>query len=267
MYTLKKHKRRGAEGFKDFVRNLETFPAPTVKEMLQLGLIEDPVYLKWAMENRISFQYLANLDTEHLMLIYKEVPNSLNILIMALKDSPEENILLPKLPEGFQRQYRDEKEYAQVSISQKVQARHKMMNIMFKLEEEGEIDPFVWNLPPVAVLQGESHSIDDDGDFVQYYTEPYQQVLALKGPLEEGLRAGSWKHYYPNSELIAEGFYVSGQKAGQWTFYYPDKKTWMEGPFVDGLKEGVWKEFTADGRMKEVLYKKGSVILPGREQR
>lgn len=263
MYTLKKHKKRGAEGFKDFVRNLETFPAATVKEMLQLGLIEDPVYLKWAMENRISFQYLVNLETEHIMMIYNNVPNSLQILVMSLKDSADEEKFLAKLPEALQRQYNDEKEFTQVSAAQRVQARHKMMNTMFELEASGDLNPFVWRLPPVRVLQGEDHSTNENGEFIQYYTPPLEDTVALQGPLEEGLRAGLWKHYYPNGELIAEGHYVSGEKAGPWKFYYPDKSLWMEGTFQEGLKEGPWKEYDTQGRSREVLYKKGSLISNG----
>jgi hypothetical protein len=260
MYTLRKHKKRGAEGFKDFVRNLESFPAATVKEMLQLGLIEDPVYLKWAMENRISFQYMINLDPEHIMMIYRKVPNSLQVLVMALKNSPDEQSLMAKLPEALQRQYNDEKEYSQVTAAQRVQARHKMMSVMFKLEKSGELESFVWNLPPVKVLQGEDNSLDEDGNYIQYYTPPQDDIIALKGPLEEGLRAGAWQHFYPNGELIAEGHYVDGEKAGPWKFFYPDKKLWMEGVFVEGLKEGSWKEYDSQGRSREAQYKKGSLI-------
>lgn len=265
MYTLKKHKKRGAEGFKDFVRNLETFSASTVKEMLQLGLVEDPVYLKWAMENRISFQYLLSLDEEQIMMIYRKIPNGLQIFLMALKDSAEEKELLEKLSESLQRQYRDEKEYTQASASQRVQARHKMMNTMFELEASGELGPFVWKLPPVKVLQGENYDIDKNGNFIQYYTSPFEEVVALQGPLEEGLRAGLWRHFYPNAQLIAEGHYVSGEKAGAWKFFYPDQKVWMEGTFVEGLKEGAWKEYNSKGDSRDFFYKKGS--LTSSEQR
>lgn len=261
MYTLKKHKKRGAAGFKDFVKNLETFPANTVKEMLLLGLIEDPVYLKWAMENRISFHYLTQLSSADVMTIFQNINSSLEILVMALKDSKEEeDFIKSKFPSALQKQYYEEREYVNPDTTQRTQARTKLMNTLFKLEETGILEKFTWNIPPVKILEGEELKLEEDGQSSLYYTPPYENIMALKGPIEKGLREGLWHHYYPNAELIAKGHYVSGEKAGNWTFYYPDKSLWLEGKFVDGLKEGLWKEYTPQGQFTEIKYQKGKAI-------
>lgn len=261
MYTLKKHKKKGVEGFKDFVKNLETFPASTVKEMLLLGLIEDPVYLKWAMENRISFQYLLSLSQANAMTLFKNINMSFELLAMAFKNTPEEDSFIKqKLPSSLQKQYFQESEYIEPTPQQKVQARTRLMNTLFKLEETGVFEKFTWKIPPVSVLEGEDLKPLEDGEFGVYYTSPLENVLALKGPIEKGLRAGLWGHFYPNGELIAKGFYVSGEKAGQWTFFYPNKSLWLEGKFVDGQKDGLWKEYAADGSFVEIKYQKGNVI-------
>lgn len=260
MYTLKKHKKKGAEGFKEFVKNLETFPAATVKEMLLLGLVEDPVYLKWAMENRISFNYLTKLEAADFMTLFQNINSSLEILIMALKGTTEEEeIIKGKLPSPLQKQYYAESEYLNPDHSQKTLARNRLMNTLYALEEKGILDKFSWKIPPVKVLEGEDLKQESDGQYYLYYTEPHEKVVALKGGMEKGLRAGQWLHFYPNSELIAKGVYVSGEKAGSWTFYYPNKNIWLEGKFVDGLKEGHWKEYTLQGDVSEVQYVKGKV--------
>lgn len=261
MYTLKKHKKKGAAGFKEFVKNLETFPASTVKEMLLLGLVEDPVYLKWAMENRISFQYLLNLSEEDVMTLFQNINKSFEILAMAFKNTSEEDDFIKgKLPSSLQKQYYQESEYINPTLQQKIQARTKLMNTLYQLEESGVFEKFSWKIPPVSILEGEELKPLEDGQYGLYYTEPYENVLALKGPVEKGLRAGLWAHFYPNGELIAKGHYVSGEKAGSWTFFYPNKAMWLEGKFVDGLKDGSWKEYATDGTFVEIQYQKGRVI-------
>lgn len=261
MYTLKKHKKKGAAGFKEFVKNLETFPASTVKEMLLLGLVEDPVYLKWAMENRISFQYLLNLSEADVMTLFQNINKSFEILAMAFKNTNEEDdFIKSKLPSSLQKQYYQESEYINPTPQQKIQARTKLMNTLYQLEDSGVFEKFSWKIPPVNILEGEELKPLEDGQYGLYYTEPHESVLALKGPVEKGLRAGLWAHFYPNSELIAKGYYVSGEKAGSWTFFYPNKALWLEGKFVDGLKDGTWKEYAPDGTSVEIQYQKGRVI-------
>lgn len=258
MYTLNKHKRRGADGFKDFVKNLELFPSSTVRDMIFLGLLEDPVYLKYALENRISFNFFVSLEVDDVLKIYELLKGGLNVLVMALKGtSEEEEFITQKLPTPLQRQYWEEQEHTSVTVTQQDSARIMIMEKVLELEKRGELPKISWKMPPVKILEGQDYTIDDKGQFIQRYDNG---KTALKGTLEKRLRAGMWEHFYPNGKMFAKGYYVSGEKADEWTFFYPDGKIKSLGIFKDDKKHGVWKEYDREGREIHIEYQAGKVV-------
>lgn len=205
MYTLNKHKKLGVKGFKTFVKNLELFPEDTVREMTQVGLLEDPVYMKWALENKIEFSVFLNLDYEHILEVLNKLkPNALQSFVFALKNCPEENDFVEgKLPEKLRREYWDQVEFTPVTRRQQDTARVRILEIVFNMEVEGDIPSFNWKLPPREIFDGENIKVDEDGNYKMYYAD---KRIALEGKLENKLREGFWKHYYPNGVVMAEGY-------------------------------------------------------------
>ena len=138
MYTLFKHKRRGADGFKDFVRNLELFPGETVDRMIFLGLLEDPVYLRHALKNRIGFEYFMNLDVGDVLKVYREFKSRIKLFVMAFKNTEYENpFLRDKVPGAIAVQYKEESKIVPVTKSQQDAARIRIMEACLRLEKEG----------------------------------------------------------------------------------------------------------------------------------
>lgn len=259
MYTLSKHKKLGAKGFKKFVLNLELFPEDTVREMTQVGLLEDPVYMKWALENKVEFSLFVDLDYEHVLEVMDRLkPRGLQTIMFAMKNSKDENEFVEnKLPEKLQREYWDIHEITPVTKVQQDQARVRIMEILFDLEVEGEIPTFNWKIPPAKILEGHHISIDDDGNYKMFYEDGN---LALEGKVENKLREGFWKHYYPNGIVMAEGIYIQGEKEDEWSFYYPDGRDRSIGKFKMSLKDGIWKEIGKDGKVIQINYKAGAPV-------
>lgn len=79
----------------------------------------------------------------------------------------------------------------------------------------------------------------------------YESQEGLYGPLkaqafyENG--TGSYKEFYPNSGVKAEGLYEDGKSEGLWTFYHPNGKPQARGQYVDGVRTGKWEYFHEDG--------------------
>lgn len=259
MYTLSKHKKKGVDGFKEFVKNLELFPSKTVQNMIFIGLLEDPVYLKWALQNRISFQYFKELSPEDVMKIYDFIRMPLQTFISAMKsDNDEPAFVGEKLPEPLQRQYWEEREGLSVTFARQDQARISIMEKVLELEKRGILPKINWKIPPSDVLEGNSFEITDDGIYIQYYQNG---KFALRGMLENRLRAGTWEHFYPDGNIFAVGIYINGEKNDDWTFYYPDGCVKMQGSFKDDLREGKWVFFSQESDDESVVYfKEGKVI-------
>ena len=256
MYTLSKHKKLGAKGFKKFVLNLELFPEDTVRVMTEVGLLEDPVYMKWALQNKVEFSVFIDLDYEHVLDVMEKLkPRGLQTLMFALKNSKDENQFIEnKLPERLQREYWDIHEITPVTKGQQDQARVRIMEILFDLEVERDIPSFKWKIPPTKILEGDHISIDDNGNYKMFYEDG---KLALEGRVENKLREGFWKHYYPNGFVLAEGIYIQSEKQDEWSFYYADGRERSKGKYKSNLKEGIWKEIGKDGTSIQINYKAG----------
>ena len=252
MYTLSKHKRRGTDGFKDFVRNLELFPSETVDRMIFLGLLEDPVYLRHALKNRISFEYFTSLEVDDVLKVYRDFKSRIKLFVMALKNTEyEDQFLRHKIPRAIAVQYKEESSVTPVTKSQQDAARIRIMESCLKLEKKRDLAKINWELPPPRVVDGEIGQMDDKGNYVLRYLDG---TLALKGPLENRLRAGFWKHYYPNGKLIAEGIYLNGEKNDHWVFYYPNGAKKSEGQYKEDRQHGKWEEYDREGNVEIVNY-------------
>lgn len=256
MNTLNKHKKKGIEGFKKFVSSLEGMSEATRLKVVQVAILEDPVYLMAAMSNMTTFEYLFRFDGEEKQKILNSVPGDIKTLLFAIKGHPRETEFVTGLDNSTAVKYKDESEYFNSGgPGQAMTAQKSFVAAMRKLQEEFIIPSFEWKLPSESVMNGTSFdSASSNGPFMLKYDSG---ILALEGELEKKLRVGEWKHYYPNGELMAEGVYISSEKAGPWTFYYSNGNIKAKGEFRENLKEGEWEEYDREGEMFQVNYKRG----------
>jgi hypothetical protein len=259
MYTLTKHKKLGVKGFKTFVKNLELFPEHTVSTMTSIGMLEDPVYMKWALKNKIRFDNFLSLDYESVLKVLDKMkPTSIQSLVFAMKGHEEEDNFLKNNIEGKNLfQYNDFAEYITVTTKQFNIGKSRIMESMFELEMSGEIPSFSWSLPPENIIRGESHILAVDGSYILRYVSG---KIALEGQLTHMLREGVWKHFYPNGSLLAEGVYLQGEKSGDWILYYADGQEKSKGSYKNDLKHGVWKEIDPKGEILVIKYKEGAIL-------
>jgi hypothetical protein len=259
MYTLTKHKKLGIKGFKTFVKNLELFPENTISNMIAVGMLEDPVYMKWALKNKMKFDHFLQLDYESVLKVLDKLkPTSIQLLVFAIKGHKEELIFLKSNIEGKNlAEYNDLAEYATVTPQQLKIGKMRIMEAMFELEMNGDIPHFFWDLPPDDVMRGESHKLTADGTYIQTYVSG---KIALEGQLTHMLREGVWKHFYPNGVILAEGIYLQGEKSGDWTFFYTNGNQKSIGSFKNDLKHGEWKEIDPSGGTLILKYKEGQIL-------
>ncbi len=258
MYTLTKHKKLGLKGFKTFVKNLELFPEETVKTIISVGLLEDPVYIKWALKNKVGFHYFLKLDYESVLKVISKLGRSgLQLIVFAIKDHELEDEFLKKnMTEKVLFEYEELSKYTLVTEQESNIGKFRIMEVMLELEMNYEIPSFAWDLPSLEVMQGKSHRLGKDGSYLQKYLNGN---IALEGQLIHMLREGSWRHYYPNGSLMAEGIYLQGEKNGNWDFYHPDGSRKSVGSYKEDLKNGKWIEY-ANGEGLELKYKEGKLI-------
>lgn len=256
MNTLRKHKKNGEDGFKNFVASLEGMTEATRLKVVQVAILEDPVYLMAAMSNMTSFDYVFKFSSEETQKLYDNVGGGIQTLLFALYGHAKEGEFLNCLDDKTRSAYKDEKEYLKEPTSGQVEtARKSFLEAMRKLQKDFALPQFEWKLPSDEVISGSAFdNATSNGAFVLKYDSG---TLALEGELERKLRVGEWKHYYPNGQLMAEGIYVSSEKAGPWTFYYADGNLKGKGEFRENLKEGQWEEYDRDGVMIHVIYKRG----------
>lgn len=241
MKILDKYKKHFDLGFKDFVLKLDLLPPKIVKEMVSNGILEDPVYLQWAMENKHHFDYFIKLDKEDVLKVYRALSNPGILFLRALKGHAEEsNFITANLPGFILKQYINDREIEKVTIAHQEDARAKIMQAIFNLKDNGDLSTFDWKLPPADVMTGKSQNVDKFGLLKQYYSNG---VLAITGSIEKGKRSGVWKNYYNNGALYAEGVYKNGQKENEWRFYYLNGKLKEKGLYKEDLKTGEWIEY------------------------
>src|SRR3989339_1150598 len=255
MNILTKHKKNGLEGLKKFVQFLEIAPEQKARDILSMALLEDPVYMKWVMANMISFDFIKTLDGKELEKIYLQLANPIPTFVYALYKSEMEASILEKFNDSIRGRYKEELSLTkEVQRGKQIGCRNTIIEKIRALQKNRDITPFEWKIPEEKILLGPTGIISKDNQFSLFFENGQP---ALRGGLEKKLRAGLWKHYYPNGKLMAEGIYVDGEKMGEWKFYYADERIKAQGEFVENLKHGTWYEFEKDGKKVAVKYNRG----------
>ena len=254
MDILSKHKKLGAEGFKNFVVKLETMGAQARKTIIQNALLEDPVYMHWILKNVTNFNIFENLEWDDVEKVLDSIPNGIQQLVFAIKGSDKEDVIASKVPDSVKAIYNEEYEFSgTIDPPKRHASQQNMFSALRNYQKEDRI-PFNWQLPERNVLEGSNHKIESTGPFQLKFEN---DVLALKGQYEKRLRAGEWEHYYPNGQIMAKGIYVDGQKQGPWEFFFSDGSPMASGNYKDNLKEGDWMEYLRDGREVPITYSRG----------
>jgi antitoxin component YwqK of YwqJK toxin-antitoxin module len=69
----------------------------------------------------------------------------------------------------------------------------------------------------------------------------------MSGAYRNGQRIGTWRHYFANGDLRAEGEYMGGILHEPWVWYRKDGQVMQRGGFRQGEKHGTWQRWSADG--------------------
>ncbi len=255
MNILTKHKKNGHEGFIKFVNFLEIAPEQKAKDILSMALLEDPVYMKWVMANLMTFDFIKTLTEKDLSVLLNQLTNPIQTFLYALYKSSFETTVLEKFSSGMLAKYKEEMSFTkEVQKSKQTTCRNSIIEKIRALQKVRDITPFDWKIPRDKILEGTTAIISFDNQYALYFENGQP---ALSGKLEKKLRAGLWKHYYPNGKLMAEGIYLDGEKVDEWKFYYIDEKLKSQGIFVNNLKDGSWTEYEKSGEAKIVKYLRG----------
>jgi uncharacterized protein len=98
-----------------------------------------------------------------------------------------------------------------------------------------------------------------DGSWKEYYDDG---KLRAEGKYSKDVREGGWKFYHQNGMVSQEGNYMKGKPEGEWRWYYPDGETWREELYYNGLLDGLMTEYDESGN----VISKGEYI-EGKEDR
>lgn len=256
MSILYKHKKNGVGGFKRFVYNLEVTQGDTFNTIIQNALLEDPVYMKWIFSNIITHEYIFNYSKNHILEITDKIPNAIKILLLSFHGTPrEDEFIQEKLIDQLKKDYLENAALTtEIEPFEQTLAKTTIIKTLRGLQEANRIPPFPWKMPPGNILDGSAHKILTNGPFQLDFEKG---IPALRGQTKRKLRTGTWKHYYPNGDLMAEGSYQLGEKVGMWKFMYTNGKIKSQGEYAENLKQGQWVEYNKTGQSSTVHYNRG----------
>ena len=259
MQLLNKYKKDFDIGFKNFVKCLDILPTQAMNELVFHGLLEDPVYLKWALVNKLSFEYFLKLNNNDILKVFRNLKNPDTTFLYALKNHPEESdFIKSNFPQFILNEYLINRDTAKITVSMQQEARKEILKSLYELMENGKLDSFEWKLPPAEILSGIGHTLNQSGEYKQYYENG---ILAIQGYLDiRGNRTGIWKSFYPSGSLHSEGYYSVGQKHGPWYFHYLNGTVKSCGSFFHNVKNGDWLVFIPNRNCKTETYINGKLI-------
>lgn len=107
-------------------------------------------------------------------------------------------------------------------------------------------------------LEGVRREYSPDGSVEKSYIFRNGIMIGEGVVTEKGERDGSWKEYYDDGKLRAQGKYNKDVREGDWKFYHENGATEQEGTYVKGKPEGDWRWYYPGGEMlREETYYNG----------
>lgn len=228
-------------GFKDFVVNLDTLPGKVLEDIKVQTMLEDPVYLKSALENLLTFDFFFSLEKDDVFKIYQALTAPMIIFLRAIKNHQQEmHFINEKMPSLLAKQYFTIREDEKITKAQQEDARIKIITTLIQFMEDGIFHARKWKIPSYEILSGVNFKIDSNGRYVQLYEN---STIALTGPLVKNIKEGLWTSFFPNGNVYAEGNYNQNMKNGEWSFFHPNGKIKLKGVYLNDHKDGPWIDY------------------------
>lgn len=79
-----------------------------------------------------------------------------------------------------------------------------------------------------------------------YYPETGKLAESIE--FVNGLKHGKLRKYFPDGNIMTEGFYKNDQLEGDFTLYFPDGSIQLKGKYKAGVQVGQWHYFDEDGK-------------------
>lgn len=94
-------------------------------------------------------------------------------------------------------------------------------------------------------------------DYVDGRREGIVRTFSIEGvtltecTYQKNQRHGTWRQWFPNRRLVAEGQFTRNAPSGPWKGSYPDGAPRFEGSYRQGLRFGLWRYWNRDGALTE----------------
>jgi antitoxin component YwqK of YwqJK toxin-antitoxin module len=253
MGMLDRIKKKQNEGLKEFVINMETTAGTTRGQIFTVGVLEDPIFMSYVMNNIRTFDDFMNLDSDDIDTVITSQEQIMTLFAKCLFGMEESKIMaLESTIPHLMSKLKDELSYLkEVTPQEKEGARYYILKLTRKLQMDEKINGFSWKLPPQDVYYPKNHK---DGKTKIHFESG---VVAAEGGYLKGKRSGPWRHNYDQGQVLAEGDYFDGLKSGVWVFYYSNGNIKAQGKYKADLKQGTWKEWDRSGVMTETEYHEG----------
>jgi hypothetical protein len=255
MGILNRIKRQELDGFREFVTNLETTTESKRKEIIQLAVLEDPIYMNWILKNITDVNKVIRLSSDQFEKILKNLPNGLQILSRAFYNHPDLEFIKTQVLTRFMLgEFEDYlSNIKALKKSEQEGAQFLIMKSMRLLQAQEQIIGPHWFLPPIEIMR------EDKMKSISGVSEIFFENgnLAARGEILKNLREGFWEHFFENGKLMANGEYDQGQKSGSWSFWYISGKIKSQGEFKNDMKHGTWKEYDSEGTVTVVEFEEG----------
>ncbi|MBL7666037.1 MAG: hypothetical protein JNM93_12955 [Bacteriovoracaceae bacterium] len=243
---LRRIKKKEYQGFKEFVRNLETTPLSRRVEIMQSAILEDPVYMTYAFKNMATPDEVLNYANDNIDAFIKTLPNAINTLAKAFYKTPKidfiKNTVLPKgLAKDFEEELNLLKDLKQ---GEKEAAGYMLVKTFRDLQEQEYVYGKAWNFPPAHILKEETGAKQEGHTILQFENGQ----TAAEGEVVKANREGVWVHYYENGVIMARGNWKGGSKEGEWTFWHSNGKKKAQGVYKEDAKVEGWQYFDREGQ-------------------
>lgn len=254
---LPRYKKKEFEGFKDYVKILETTPKTKRTEKFLLATLEDPVYMSWVAKNLLDIHQILKLDSDSMKMILSELKLAERVLSFSFYQTAYEKDFFQWLSPALKTKYQDELEllYDQKTVIEEEKqeiAQFTLLSIFRQLQESNKLTHYPWRFPSLQVIKLNKVSVENGA--YQLFFDDEQKKLAMSGEMKNSLRQGEWLYYYTHGKLFARGHYHQDEKHGEWTFYYHDEKLKSQGQFEHDRKIGVWSEWDRSNHLTQTNY-------------
>lgn len=248
MGVLNRRKKQGVNGFKDYVKSLETAPKNKQTDIIQASILDDPIYTDWALKNLLTLEKVNSLNEDEIQTLILSLPNFHGILARTLsKNESMQEKFLELLPLNHQMKFKEEKKYLpSITDGEQESAKFSVFKKIRELQENGEINTIKWNVPSHYVLEIKKAKISSG----MWELHHENGEISGRGELVNYERDGKWEHFYPTRDLMASGIYRKDKKEGKWSYYYHNGKLMAQGTFSGDNKTGEWAFYDLDGNKK-----------------